>query len=345
MCEGPLWNTVKRQLYRPEVTQVKRLVGEALIQKNITMWAELNALRQIMEDFEHQNDESSEKLKKQMMVCGSHHRDLLRRQAAILAQDIGSQAEACGHTLEDLLPDFRDVALREYLAETRVERCDIGDIGVCGGRPVTAGCRSTPPMTPSTRPPSSSGVSGCSGSDFGLPAFPLGRALGVDELADVAKGIREALNVEQESLLGLISEQMERFEWEASRQASDKKRGRSREPSTSELQMLVRKMQDLSVSPSLRSLVISGSPVHRHGVAPRNEEGAAIAYPENIVGGASVRRLKALIAQRRRDLPAGPLPALGLLRESSSEMGTLVAGVCGTDAPATLDLFFGDPFE
>jgi hypothetical protein len=155
-------------------------------------------------------------VKKQMVFCGSQHRDLLRRQAAILMQDLSSQAEACGHVLEDLLPEFRDKAVRDYLAETRVESSDDCVIGV-GDRPGTAGCRSTPPMTPSTCPPSSAGRSGCSTPDVGLPLLPLGRALGVEELAVVAEGIREALEVEQESLLSLISEQMERFEQEENR--------------------------------------------------------------------------------------------------------------------------------
>merc|ERR1719486_1576604 len=82
--EGPLWSTVKRQLYRSEVSHVKRLVGEALIQKNRLMWDELASLKQILMDFQHQNDELSDGLKQQVLFCGSQHRDLLRRQSQMV---------------------------------------------------------------------------------------------------------------------------------------------------------------------------------------------------------------------------------------------------------------------
>merc|ERR1719230_2115142 len=79
--DGPLWSTIKRQLYRSEVAHVKRLVGEALIQKNRLMWDELASLKQILTDFEQQNDELSAAAKQQVLFCGSQHRDLLRRQS------------------------------------------------------------------------------------------------------------------------------------------------------------------------------------------------------------------------------------------------------------------------
>jgi len=325
--EGPLWNTIKRQLYRPEVSHVKRLVGEALIQQNRAMWDELTSLRQIMADFEQQSEEISEGMKRQMQLCGTQHRDLLRRQAQIITEDLRSQATACGHVLEDLVPEFRDEALRDYVAGN-AGAPSVGDT-LDGAR-----CRATPPMTPSTRPPSScGGVSGCSTPDVGLPPLPLGRPLGVDELGSVAEGIREALETEQESLLALICEQMQRFEAEEARRASNRA-GPTREPSTATLQGLVRKLQDLAVSPSLRSLMVAGGCMDDVEVMPRP-----------ITGGANVRRLKALIAERRRCF-AGPPVALGAVPEVAGMSKSAFNGGGGTGSPVKVvfDPFFGDPF-
>jgi len=261
-----------------------------------------------------------------------------------LAEDIRTQAEACGHVLEDLLPEFRDAGLREYFASTDTGRGGSGGFGGSGSfeRPGTSGCRSTPPRTPSTRPPSScGGMSGCSTPDVGLPPLPLGRALGMDALAVVAEGIREALETEQESLLGLIAEQLQRFEWEDERRTSAN--ACSREPSTAELQILVRKMQELAVSPSLRSLTIAGSPTHDHSMSL--DDFASTGFPQFISGGSNVRRLKALIAQRRRDVHVPPLPSLGVVPEANAGMNKIKSVAARSDVPATFDPFFGDPFE
>eukprot|EP00443_Scrippsiella_acuminata_P102871 CAMPEP_0115728062 /NCGR_PEP_ID=MMETSP0272-20121206/82773_1 /TAXON_ID=71861 /ORGANISM="Scrippsiella trochoidea, Strain CCMP3099" /LENGTH=279 /DNA_ID=CAMNT_0003171651 /DNA_START=95 /DNA_END=935 /DNA_ORIENTATION=- len=253
--EGPLWNTIKRQLYRPEVSHVKRLVGDTLIQQNRAMWDELTSLRQIMAEFEQQNDELSESVKRQVQLCGTQHRDLLRRQAQIITEDLRSQAVACGHVLEDLVPEFRDEALRDFVAG-------------CGG--------------------AAAGGDGCL------------------------------------SLLALISEQMQRFEAEEARRVSTRA-GPTSEPSTAMLQGLVRKLQDLTVSPSLRSLMVAG-----------NGGDDAEFIPRPISGGANVRRLKALIAERRRGVAA--LPAvLGAVPEVAGKSKR-------TQGKPAFDPFFGDPF-
>ncbi|CAK0791849.1 unnamed protein product, partial [Prorocentrum cordatum] len=268
--EGPLWRTVRRQLYRSEVAHIKRLVGEELIQQNKLMWEELTSLRQILTDFQEQNDELSESLKKQVQFCGTQHRELLRRQAQIMLEDLTSQAEACGHVLEDLVPELRDPEMAEFVF-AKARR---------GADAKTDSVLLTPPQTPSTRPPSSSGLSGCSTPDpaTGVPPLPLGRALGVDELAGVAEGIREAIEAEQEMLLAAIGEQMQQLEAEDARRVYSATRGGG--PSTSKLQQFVHSLQDLALSPSLRTLSLAGPVVSPHFAGcPDGGWGSAAALP------------------------------------------------------------------
>lgn len=332
--EGPLWNQIKRQLYRSEVTHIKRLVGDSLIQQNRVMWDELASLRQILVDFQEQNDELSDNKRQQVMFCSSQHRDLLRRQAQIIMEDVQSQAEACGHVLEDLVPEFRNENLRDFVSKEEGKRSRFEMDG--------SGCKPTPPMTPSTRPSSSGGVSGCSTPDIGLPQLPLGRPLGFDELGSVAEGIREALEAEQEALLVNIGEQMQWFEAEDSRRLETA--SATKEPSTAELQQLVHKLQDLAVNPSLRMLAHTGHPSSPTGsLAAGASDPVDFAIPQPIGGGASVRRLKALIAQRRK-FPTGPLPGLGAVREASfppTPLGSTAAGLGSPLRGASTPLSFG----
>mmetsp|Transcript_145014 Transcript_145014/g.403928 ORF Transcript_145014/g.403928 Transcript_145014/m.403928 type:complete len:369 (-) Transcript_145014:84-1190(-) len=340
--EGPLWNTIKRQLYRSEVSHVKRLVGETLIQQNKLMWNEISSLRQILVDFQEQNDQLSDNLRQQVQFRGTQHRDLLRRQAQIILEDVRSQAESCGHVLEDLVPQLRDQHLRDFLLGKGAMRGSKHDF------------RFSPPTTPSTRPSSrpssSSGVSGCSTPDQlnGVPSLPLGRQLGVDELSGVAEGIREALEAEQEALLTIIGEQLQCLEVEDARRV-ESVRG---EPSTQQLQEFVHTLQDLAVSPSLRTLALTGTPSPGHSRA--HEAGEEVSCsPLPLSGGASVRRLQALIAQRRRGNPP-PQTALGAVPESplappattwAALAGSAGVPVCGSaGAQATFDPFFDDPF-
>lgn len=328
--DGPLWSTIKRQLYRSEVAHVKKLVGETLIQKNRVMWAEVSSLRHILADFQQQNDKLSDQNAKQVLFCGSQHRDLLRRQAQMVLADIKTQAESCGHALEDLLPELEDRQMRDFIE------------GGNESRRVSSGKFDglTPPATPSTRPPSSIGCrplssggrSGCSTPDVasGLP-LPLGRALNLEELAMVAEGIREALESEHESLLASIGEEMEHLEAEADHRARSVGKF-SGEPSTAKLQQFVHKLQEVAASPSLRTLSLTG--------------GEPLLPTSSLVGGSSVRRLQALIAERRLASPQKSLPDVPEAHDmtaGSGEPATTYGGGSSTGAGAPFDPFFDDP--
>lgn len=304
--DGPLWSTIKRQLYRSEVAHVKRLVGEALINKNRVMWDELTSLKQILTEFSAQNDELSEGLKQQVLFCGSQHRDLLRRQLQMTIADIKAQAEACGHDLEDILPEMQDPQMRDFVLGGKEPRLRRGSSGKLEGL--------TPPATPSTRPPSSCGLrpqssggrSGCSTPDVtgGCLPLPLGRALNLADLALVAEGTREALEAEHESLLTAIGEQMENLEVEADHQAHAVGRLARGEPSTAQLQEFSKKLQEVAASPNLRTLSIALA-------APSSDSA------ESVRGGSSVRRLQALIAQRRTSPRKSSKTGLGAVPEAS----------------------------
>lgn len=337
--DGPLWSTIKRQLYRSEVSHVKRLVGESLIQQNRVMWDEMSSLRHILVDFQEQNDELSESLKTQVAFCGSQHRDLLRRQSHLILQDVASQAESCGHVLDDLLPELKDAQLRQFIM-AKDSRRSSSKSSMDGF---------TPPQTPSTRPSSASGCSTPEPLAGGIPVLPLGRHLSIDELGTVAEGVREALEAEHQSLLAIIGEQMEHLEAEADRRATTKSRLRCGEPSTAKLQQFVHKLQDLAVSPTLRTLTLASGDASASPASP-------------ICGGSNVRRLQALIASKRRGSPrdsaiAGSLRAVPELDTSSastiacsvSPNGVASAALlsrspaCTTPSGKSIDPFFDDP--
>lgn len=337
----PLWSSIKCQLYRSEVAHVKRLVGEALIQKNRLMWDELASLKQILTDFQEQNEELSEGLKQQVLFCGSQHRDLLRRQSQMVLADIKTQAESCGHDLEELLPELKDAQLRDFILGGKECRRTSGKYEGF-----------TPPATPSTRPPSSTGMrpcssggrSGCSTPDqFGgcLP-LPLGRALNLEELAQVAEGIREALQSEHESLLSAIGEQMEHLECEADHQAHAIGRLKGGEPSTAQLQQFVHKLQEVAASSTLRTLTLTGPLAGEAALAPSSE----------FSGSSSVRRLQALIAGRRLVSPhrSSKSAVLGAVPEvHDTPTGSGYPSPTGSGYPTSggkgiaFDPFFDDP--
>lgn len=316
---------------------MKRLVGEALIQKNRLMWDELASLKQILSDFQQQNDELSDGLKQQVLFCGSQHRDLLRRQAQMVLADIKSQAESSGQVLEDLVPELRDHQMCDFVLDSKDVRRDSSGKLEC--------TKFTPPATPSTRPPSSSGGwpprppssggrSGCSTPDpiGGCLPLPLGRALVLEDLKLVARGIREALEAEHESLLNAIGEQMEHLEAEADHQAHAVGRLARGEPSTAQLQQFVHKLQELAASPALRTLTLTG--------------GESGSQSSPLPGGSSVRRLQALIAQRRLASPRHSSKTAGLgvvpeVHDTSPNGGYPATPSGGPGMP--FDPFFDDP--
>jgi len=343
--EGPLWNTIRERLYKPEVTHIKRLVGKDLIQQNRALWDEVSCLRQIMAEFQQQNDVLCHSRQQQAQLFATPHRDLLRRQVQILCEDVRSQAALCGQAPEDLLPELKDKGLRDFI------------VGPGGSeRANHVSLRPSPPATPSTRPPSScGGVSGCTTPDAGgMPRLPLGRPLRISELDGVAEGIREAIEEQNATLLSLIGEQMQQFEAEDTRRAQASRAGGSSEPSTSDLQQLARKLQDIVASPSLRSLAVTSAMTLGDGGCAENVAAGNgdFLLQRPITGGSHVRRLKALIAQRRQSVGAdGPLVTLGAppqakLVESASEAGSLA--ILSTNANVVakpgFDPFFDDPF-
>lgn len=324
--EGPLWNTIRRQLYKPEVSYIKRLVGEPLIQQNKLMWDEIASLRQMLQEFQEQNDLLAAGVEKQVQFCDSQHRELLKRQAHIILEDLRSQAAACGHAVEDLVPELRDEVMR---------RCLFGKEPRGGKAGSKSDLRLSPPPTPSTRPSSSSGYSRCSTPDAatGMPMMVHGRQLAMEELDTVAAGIREALESEHESLLAAISEQMQRFEAEEVRRAEFGSRACRGEASTAQLQQLVHKLQDVAVSPTMRTLALTGSALSEGSFSP----------PMPIAGGANVRRLQALIANRRRQTSLFAVPeAPDVNLFGTAGAGTTSAG--GAKVKAGFDPFFDDPF-
>mmetsp|Transcript_85089 Transcript_85089/g.150467 ORF Transcript_85089/g.150467 Transcript_85089/m.150467 type:complete len:335 (+) Transcript_85089:42-1046(+) len=323
--DGPLWNTIRRQLYKPEVALIKRLVGDHLIQQNRIMWDEIVSLRAMLADYQEQNEQRYQGQKRKVDFCGTQQRDLLRRQAQLLLEDLRSQAQACGHAVEDLLPELRSSpTLREFLQK---------DLQPGSGK---LGDSLSPPATPSTRPSTSSGYSNsCSTPDLihslsSMSILPMGKQLAVDDLDEVAAGIREALEAEQQSLLAAIGEEMQRLEAEDARRINMcKSRG---EPSTADLQQFLHKLQDLVVSPSLRALSM-GPPPPAGDLAP-------------IVGGANVKRLQALISQRRSQASSQALLAVPEMPEAASfEQWAPPAELSkgGVKSPG-FDPFFDDPF-
>jgi len=342
--DGPLWDTIKRQLYKSEVSYIKRLVGETLIYQNRVMWDEATNLHQIISDFERRNAEAKEGAKQQQVQwCSSQQRDLLRRQIKIIADDLRAQVEASGHVLEDVVPEFRDQVLVEFLAGEGPSTQNAKDEPHSQSTSPT--CRYQPPRTPSTRP-----STGCSTPDLTSlpPSLRLGRPLGVDEMGRVADGIREALEAEQESLYAAIAEQTQRFEAEHTRRASCKAFVEQK-PSITDLQQLVRKLQEIVVAPTLRTLAMTGGGGSN---CPGDADDSDVISPQPISGGASVRRLKALIAQRRR-FGVTTLPPLGVVPETPA--GAIAAmtpthhaaafpGSPASVAKPNFDLFFDDPF-
>eukprot|EP00933_Yihiella_yeosuensis_P078054 TRINITY_DN8914_c0_g4_i1.p1 TRINITY_DN8914_c0_g4~~TRINITY_DN8914_c0_g4_i1.p1 ORF type:complete len:389 (+),score=90.60 TRINITY_DN8914_c0_g4_i1:82-1248(+) len=360
--EGPLWHQIKRQLYKPEVSHMRRLVGDALIQQNKLMWEEVRSLRQMLADFQEQNDQLEKGSKPQLNFRDNGHRDLLRRQAVIILEDLRSQATACGYSLEDLVPQLREERLRNFIFPTEMS---------CKELKRSNSCFSSPPATPSTRPPSSLGPSSHGGygghGGYGNPAanggygygrggmtpepypltpsgsgkalpLPLGQSLGPDAMQEVAAGIREALQAEHDSLLAAINEEMQQLEAEDERRAEHSGAGKKAvgEPSTTELQQFLHRLQDVVVSPSLRALAL----------VAENSDGDSSSAPSPIVGGASVRRLQALISQKRRDM-ASQQESLNTVPEVSFEnIISPGAASCagGPAAKLAFDPFFDDPF-
>jgi len=349
---GPSWNTIKRQLYRSEVSRVKRLVGETLIKDNQMMWDELVALREMLADFRGQDPKShseppkeqdakprsdSQEAHQSALVVGAStlHFELLRQQAQVLLEDAQSQARLNGWSLEEIIPALGNKEALDVLSHGRFSRhAPVQKSTLLGGSlsPLThLGGRLTPSTRPSTRPSSAGGYSGCSMPEHwaAAPVLPLGRPLGVDELDSVAESIREALEEEQMMFLQAISEQTMLLDDEDVRQAAvagryhSVKHGPSMDASAVQLQEIIDALQQFltaqcsaaSLSPSVQS---------------------------QFTGCSHIRRLKALIQHRRET------PLMTALSEISGEVPDATTSaksveVC-TVSTKSFDPFFDDPF-
>lgn len=362
--DGPLWTTLRKQLYRSEVSHVKRMVGEGLIRQNRLLWDEASSLRQMLSDLVQKNEELTENLEKQVKFSGSQHRDLLRRQAQIMVEGLRPRVEECGSTLENFIPELKDAKFKNFLfrdgASTERERSMYGGKG--------SGDSWSRPSTPSTRSPSSSRCSTPEVSSGGRSSLVLGRALGLEELVQVSDNIREALEDEQEALKAAVAETLEHLEAEAQQKGAITRQIRGEgEPSTAELQQLTHRLQDLSKSPSLQTLALVGGPSSMPSPSSRSSSLQSTGLLQSPVqgppvplaplpGGASVQRLRALIAQRRRE-SAAPSPALCTVPEAPDSTAPVSPGGREPVAPVindgaapskppskAFDPFFDDPF-
>mmetsp|Transcript_52835 Transcript_52835/g.109261 ORF Transcript_52835/g.109261 Transcript_52835/m.109261 type:complete len:345 (-) Transcript_52835:172-1206(-) len=329
--DGPLWLAIKRQLYKPEVMLIKRLVGHQLIQQNKLMWDEIWSLRHMLDEFRNRNDQISEGRRQQTDFCDTQHRDLLRRQAQMILEDLRSQANACGHAVEDMVPELRNSQLRSFVLQE--------DAGYGKARDAV------PPATPSTRPSTASTRLSCSTPDLlqnlaTLPSLHMGQPLGLDDIDEVAAGIRESLEAEHQWLLATIAEEYQQLELEDQRRAN---LARSDcEPSTAQLKRFLGRLQDVQASPGLKALTLSSL-----------GESAPAAPAPVVAGGASVRRLQALISLRRQNASQ----ALKPVQEAEKDAQTKGTKGAGYQAPGFLsgitlslgpgkqefDPFFGDP--
>lgn len=322
-AEGPLWNHFKSQLYKPEVKMIKRLVGHQLIQQNRLMWDEIWSLRQMLAEFRGQNDELCRGRRQHADLCDTQHRELLKRQAHLLLNDLRSKANGCGHALEDMVPELRGSEIYRHLLQE--DSC-----GPLGG----------PPATPSTRP-STASTRSCTTPDLiqnlaTLPSLPMGKALGLEDMDDVALGLREALEAEHQWLLASIEEEYQLLSLEEERRvAVNGKAGAIF--STAELKRFLHRLQEVAVSPSLRTLAMA--PESRFGTGTTTESAASGTTGSTpALGGANIRRLQALITMRRQT------GALHTVEEKGPPSAAAYGGptIRGPDNQE-FDPFFGDP--
>eukprot|EP00928_Gymnodinium_smaydae_P086815 TRINITY_DN71239_c0_g1_i1.p1 TRINITY_DN71239_c0_g1~~TRINITY_DN71239_c0_g1_i1.p1 ORF type:complete len:336 (+),score=53.62 TRINITY_DN71239_c0_g1_i1:55-1062(+) len=321
--EGCLWNTIKRQLYKPEVAHIKRLVGESYIQQNRLLWDELLSLRQMFEEFQGQNDQLLEQRQAGAQVCKNPHRDLLRKQAITLMQDLCAQTFSENTTPEDLVPELREKRFRDFLSQDLEH--------------------SRMPQTPSTRSSSSSGFAAM--DLINVPSVPLGRALDVDELVPVADSIREALMEEHDMLSAAIHEQMQRLMAEDARRLVTS-RG---EPTNAELQSVVHKLQEAIVSPKQKLIPSTNAFTQQPGtVADAQSNSGSASLNQPMKGCANVQRIRALIAQRRKEAAGQVLDALPEDTQTAQIQSQSGAGAALAPASignkASFDPFFDDPF-
>eukprot|EP00929_Paragymnodinium_shiwhaense_P102975 TRINITY_DN6623_c0_g1_i1.p1 TRINITY_DN6623_c0_g1~~TRINITY_DN6623_c0_g1_i1.p1 ORF type:complete len:407 (+),score=54.45 TRINITY_DN6623_c0_g1_i1:81-1223(+) len=343
-----LWFELRQQLYKSEVSHMKRLVGEGLIRQNATLREELSSLRQMLSAIRQEIEGLAASLMQQDGFLRSKHRDLLERQIQLMLDNLRDRVEACGGSLDDLLPELRTPKFQAYRQSGLKSRT-----GTC--RITEEMSKGLAPSTPSTRR-SSAASSRCSTPDLAgsLSGAPLvvGRALGVDELVYVSSIIREALLEEQAALQLAVGQVVDQLEAEAQhRGVVGRKLRMDDELSTAELQQFTHRIQELAQSPTLKTLGIMKATSSPHSVT--GPEGVDLdelppAPLPPLPGAASINRLRALIAQRRSEA-APHTPSLNAVPEvSDSNIRQPLSATGGYNAlcppSAPFDPFFDDPF-
>eukprot|EP00746_Dinoflagellata_sp_MGD_P001990 gnl/MRDRNA2_/MRDRNA2_103815_c0_seq1.p1 gnl/MRDRNA2_/MRDRNA2_103815_c0~~gnl/MRDRNA2_/MRDRNA2_103815_c0_seq1.p1 ORF type:complete len:343 (-),score=62.86 gnl/MRDRNA2_/MRDRNA2_103815_c0_seq1:183-1211(-) len=336
-AESSLWSNIRQQLYRSEVPHVKRIVGERRIRRNKIAWRELISLRQILADFETQNDElvQGHELRAKLVECP--HRNLLEQQARILLKDLEQQCHASGRADFEIFDNETDRVLRSYILErSPTPSCSSptrspSRLSNCSG-----------PTTPSTRP-SSACLSRSSGASEDVPCFAKGEPLSLTELQAVAARISEALDEEHLALLAAIEEQNLLLEAEASHQSSAVLRAKA-EPSTAELKRFVHRLQELCTSPGLQALAAAHYALGNE--SPYGTNHAAPATGKHVLGSnGTVRKLRSLIEQTRQAGLAAEEVVMTSPEPSKVTDRAPAALFSAAKCAGSLDPFFDDPFN
>ena len=178
-----------------------------------------------------------------------------------------------------------------------------------------------------------------------LPSLPMGQPLGLDDIDEVAAGIRESLQAEHQWLLATIAEEYQQLELEDQRRAHLARS--DAEPSTAQLKRFLGCLQDVQASPSLKALAISSS-LSSLGSGNGSGNGSGEPAPvAPVVGGASVRRLQALISLRRQNASLATLKSLQPVQEAedAKPAPAFLPGITLSLGPdkQEFDPFFGDP--
>lgn len=334
--ESSLWASIRQQFYRSEVPHVKRLVSEHRIRRNKVAWQELVSLRQILADFECQNDELVQGHELRAKLCACPHRNLLEQQARILLKDLQQQCRTSGRNDLAIFDNESDRVLRAYILEGSSTSEGLAS-------PVRSPSRlsnCSGPTTPSTRP-SSACFSRSSGASEDVPCFAIGEPLSLAELQAVAARISEALDEEHESLLAAIEEQNLLLEAEASHQSTAVLRAKA-EPSIAELKRFVHRLQELCTSPGLQALAAA------HHALTGDQGSAARPSGGHVLGSTgAVQKLRFLIEKTRQaaEEVTVPLPEPSMVMAPDRAPAPLFPTLKSRMDSGNIDPFFDDPFN
>lgn len=262
-------------------------------------------MRDMLPELQRRADAYEGSFFKDAQLRNTPQRELLREQARLVVAELQNQLRMCaGRTnVEDMVPELRERRVREYLR---------GD---------------SRPCTPSTRPPSTCPTPS-SRQSVAAPQLPC--RLNYEDLRKVAKLARQALTAEKAALEDALEEQTDALESEARRGDGAAQLVKHGEPSTTELQQLVRGLQDMAASPNWRTLSLTTDR------EPMPFSPAARTSPTGRPGSSHVRQLQALAALRQAEESESRSEADDVLQKIACN-GTQIAG-------ESFDPFFDDPF-